>query len=78
MVEQGNEMKARKVRLRISKAHYLFPIIYYQMVKNYWVQIKWQEYKRQAKLLTSQEVLKGILDMLKAEMMHIYTGNLGR
>jgi len=42
------------------------------------VQIKWQEYKRQAKLLTSQEVLKGILDMLKAEMMHIYTGNLGR
>lgn len=36
------------------------------------------EYKRQAGLLTSQEVLKGVLDMLKAEMMHVYTGNLGR
>lgn len=42
------------------------------------IQIKFQEYRRQAKLLTSQEVLRGVLDMLKVEMMHIYTGNLGR
>ncbi len=42
------------------------------------VEIKRREFFRQKNLVRDNEILKGVLDMLKVQMSHISVANLGR